>query len=137
MGNSFTWIVTGPASGAVRARVICNSFAAARDTSDADFAIIAAPQLTLLQPNGGETLTLGQPYTVRFSRLAAPGEARVELCRAYPGGSWELVGLTSADSLVWTPRARQARRRGCAFCSAASPTIGDTSNAAFTLLQPS
>ena len=136
MGNSYTWTVTGPANGAVRARVMCNSYTSARDTSDADFSIISSPLMTLVQPNGGETLALGQPYTVRFSRLAAAGEARLELCRAYPGGNWELVGLSNSDSLVWTPTGAASTTARLRVSLSGNTAIGDTSNAGFTLFQP-
>lgn len=135
-GSSYAWTVTGPTTSAARVRVISTANSAIRDSSNANFTI-TLPQITLSNPNGGDVINLGFPYTVRWSRLNAPGSVRVLLKRDYPNGLWETLGTATADSLVWTPAGAASTNARVRVYLVSDSTIGDTSAAAFTLLQPS
>ncbi len=85
-----------------RVRVSMTGRSEVFDVNDADFGTFL-PALQLLNPNGGETLIIGEPTTIRWSRNGASGSARVQLNRDWPNGAWEtLLAQTSADSFVWT-----------------------------------
>ncbi|HXX33835.1 MAG TPA: Ser-Thr-rich GPI-anchored membrane family protein [Thermodesulfobacteriota bacterium] len=55
-----------------RIRVTSTSNRAYTNTSDSDFSI-AAPTITVVSPNGGETLTAGTMQTIRWSYTGNPG----------------------------------------------------------------
>jgi hypothetical protein len=133
-GTAYVWTVSGATSTEARVRVVSTITSSLADTSEASFSLIGPP-LTLSSPNGGEIANIGFPLTVRWLRVNAPGETQVELNRSWPPGPWELVGSTTADSLVWSvtgPASTTARVR----IYLASPPVGDTSAANFLIQQP-
>jgi hypothetical protein len=134
-GSSYAWTVTGPSSTTARVRVTSSANGAIGDTSAAAFTIYTS-MLILNNPDGGDTLSIGIPYTIRWSRLQATGNVRVTLNRTYPTGAWETLGTTTADSLVWTvtsPVSSSARVR---LYLVSDPTIADTSAASCAIVQP-
>lgn len=135
-GTQYNWTVSGTAGPASRIRIVSINNANIADTSDADFTIISSP-ITVISPNGGETAYLGFPMTIRWLRTSAPGEARVELNRNYPSGSWELLGATTQDSLIWTASGAISSAARVRVYLTATPAFADSSNANFTLQQPS
>lgn len=135
-GNFYNWTVTGPATTGARLRVISAVNSAIADTSNAAFSITTS-QITLTAPNGGESLSVGSPYVIRWTRSMAAGDARVLLNRTYPYGTWDTLGTTTSDSLPWTvtgPASTTARIKVFLMSDA---TVGDTCAANFTILQPS
>jgi len=134
-GNGYVWTVSGSATNA-RIRVVSTTTSTRGDTSNANFTIISAP-IALITPNGGETLNAGFPYTIKWTRFQADGEVRVDLNRSYPAGSWEVLGTTTTDSLVWNASGAASTTARIKVYLISNPSVGDTSVANFTIFQPS
>ncbi|MCX6600968.1 MAG: T9SS type A sorting domain-containing protein [bacterium] len=134
-GSAYTWTISGATGTTARVRVVSTITSSLADTSNASFSIISSP-LTLSSPNGGEIANIGFPLTVRWLRVNAPGETPVELNRSWPSGPWELLGSTTADSLVWNVTGPVSTGARIKISLAATPSIGDTSAANFTIQQP-
>lgn len=136
-GNSQGWTVTGPVSSTARIRVTLNSNGALTDVSNANFSIVQ-PALTLTVPNGGQSYNVGATIPITFTRTNVTGNVTVQLMRNYPGGTWETLSSTvSTSSLNWTattPGTTTARIR---VYWNSDNAVGDTSNANFTIVQPS
>jgi len=135
--DSVQWLVTSPASTAARVRVYLISNPTLGDTSAANFTI-NSQSLTLTAPNGGENWLLNSQHVIRFTRNNAPGNVTLQVNRAYPTGTWEAISTTvGVDTFNWTPTgATSTTARVRAFLTT-QPTIGDSSNANFTLSNPS
>ncbi|MCX7836008.1 MAG: S8 family peptidase [bacterium] len=87
IANSGTqvWSVTGPSTNRARIRIRALSDTATALTPS-NFSIIAGTY-TILEPNGGEVLTLGSNYDIRWiSNL--PGRFNIQIDRNYPSGQW-------------------------------------------------
>lgn len=136
-GNSFTWTMTGDEFIAGRIRVSLAGSPEIFDLSDGDFGT-RLPDIYIINPNGGETLIAGEPYTVRWGRANAPGRAKLELNRDYPGGTWEaIVSATYADSVEWTvsePLTESARFKVSLMFN---PSVYDRSDENFTIAERS
>jgi len=82
--GSYNWkIPSNQAPGTdYRIRVTSTSNSAYTDTSDSDFTI-AAPAITVVSPNGGETWTAGEIKPIRWNYTGNPGPyLRLELLKA-------------------------------------------------------
>lgn len=95
-----------------------------------------SPTLTLTAPNGGGSVTLGNPLTITWSASGFAGTVRIELSRD-GGTTWEtLFASTSNDgSEVWTSDGAPTASALVRITSRnlATPVVDD-SNAVFTLL---
>ncbi|MCB1060114.1 MAG: T9SS type A sorting domain-containing protein [Calditrichaeota bacterium] len=100
----YVWRVRQPGGDRCRLRITSNDDPSLTDMSETDF-VVRAPVMTLLTPDGGEVLRVGEPYEVTWSAAEYPGGFRVLLNRSYPDGSWELVspGTENDGSFEWTP----------------------------------
>lgn len=136
-GNSQGWTVTGSVTSNARIRVTLNSNGAITDVSNSNFSIVQ-PSLSLSVPNGGESYNVGATIPVTFMRTNATGNVTVQLMRNFPGGSWETLSTTvSTSSYNWVatgPGTSTARIR---ITLNSDPSVGDTSAANFTIVQPS
>jgi len=69
---------------------------------------VSTPAIKVLNPNGGEKLTIGQPYTLRWSTANVPANTTVLLQLSYKtsfGLTYEEViasGLVNSGSYQWT-----------------------------------
>jgi hypothetical protein len=139
IANSGTqsWTVAGPANGTCRIRVSSVADPTIRDSSDANFTIVQ-PTVTVTVPNGGESWGIGTSQSIQWSSSNLTGNVTIELSRN--GGttfSDVLFANTVNDGTEsWTvtgPATTQARIR---VSSVNDPTIADTSNANFVIIQP-
>jgi len=85
--GSFDWHIpsTQVTGSDYKIRITCTSNGSYTDTSDADFTIEGAPPpaITVLSPNGAETLTAGSTLTIRWSYTGNPGShVKIELMKA-------------------------------------------------------
>ncbi|MFH1009882.1 MAG: hypothetical protein V1784_01445 [bacterium] len=130
------WLVTSPTSANCRIRIVGDSHAAARDSSNANFTI-TNPYITVTSPNGGETWYWGQPHNILWSS-GAGGTVDISLNRDFPGGAWESLFAGTANDgienwMVSSPRTANARIR---IVSTSNPSIRDSSDANFTIETP-
>jgi hypothetical protein len=129
------WTVTGSATTTnTRIRVISVDVPAVGDTSNANFTL-QMPSLTLIYPNGGESLTINTVATIQWSAIGV-GASTVSLNRNYPGPTWEVLDASAGTELWWIvtgPATSNARIR---VIGNALPSIGDSSNANFSIGVP-
>lgn len=132
------WMVSAPttARARVRLRGVLHSFLG--DTSDADFTICYPYSITVLSPNGGEVLTVETTAPITWTSQQLTGNVRIELKRFYPGGSWDTLAASVANTGSWNwsvtgPPSTSARVRlsGVSF-----PEACDTSDVNFTIHDP-
>ncbi|HEY3293954.1 MAG TPA: T9SS type A sorting domain-containing protein [bacterium] len=134
--SSYNWPVTGTGS-TIRFRIYSSVNSALGDTSDGNLSIIN-PQITLLNPNGGEVLVPGSIQIARWTDSGLTGTVRVELCYAYPTGAWDtLAAAVSVDSLVWNVRASGSSAVRMRVISNSFSTVFDISDANFSIRTPS
>jgi hypothetical protein len=132
------WIVSGPSTTTARVRVrgVLHPFLG--DTSDANFTIYGPPTITVISPNGGNILTVGTTAPITWSSERLTGNVCIELKRYYPGGGWDTLAASVANTSSWNwPVTRPAstsvrvRLTGVSF-----PETSDTSDANFTIYDP-
>jgi len=106
--NMYVWQVTG-GSNPTRFRLISSEFSNVVDTTNANTAVLTRT-LTLIHPNGGEQLTIGNQDTIRwFSNHKASIAIAYDLADMNPDSLQILPGADSISiqpgngSFVWTP----------------------------------
>lgn len=89
-------------------------------------------------PNGNETWSVGSSYSVQWSGFPEIANVRIELNRNYPSAIWEtLYSSTPNDgSESWMVSGLPTNTARIRILNAENTTIGDTSNANFTIIQP-
>jgi subtilisin family serine protease len=94
-----------------------------------------APSITVAYPNGGETWTVSQTYTITWTSQNLTGNVNVKLNRNYPGGTWETLASNTANdgSQSWTVFGATASANRIRVESYGTPTVYDESNANFTI----
>ncbi|MBU1984130.1 hypothetical protein KJ815_06960, partial [bacterium] len=137
VGSSYNWTVTSPASSTARVRVYLQAAPTIGDTSDANFTIVE-PAVTVVSPNGGESLTPGSVTTLRWTRQYSTSTVKVELNRTYPSGTWEQISASlNSDSVMWAVDQSATTSARLRVTLNSYPTATDVSNANFTILTPS
>ena len=91
--------------------------------------------LTLSQPAGGQTYTLGSPMSIQWTSSAGVGPVRIELSRDGNGGPWEtLFASTSNDgSELWNVSGMASSSCWMRISEAADGNPFDLSDAAFVI----
>jgi len=132
-GSPYTWLATGDTSSLCRVRVSDTSEAAIQDVSDGAFRVfLTTPFVTVLRPNGGDTVHVQAPYEVRWTKnLVDSVQIQYSIDN---GGTWEnvadpLAGIAYLWEVPNTPSAL-ARLR---MYDSTNPTVGDTSDQPFIL----
>jgi hypothetical protein len=136
-------------SGAYRIKV-CEANTNNCDLSDTYFKItdnsVVKPSITVLSPNGGETLTTGQTYTIKWNSLGVPNSEKVKIEIAYshndptyPGGryfeDWIAESVPNTGSYSWkVPEYYGTGLQGSSFTvKISNGSVLDYSNANFTI----
>ena len=132
--GAYAWTVTGPATGTARVRVSGVTHTAVGDTSNANFTI-GLRTIVVTSPNGSENWGIGSAHNLTWTTQNLTGTVAIDLNRNYPGGPWESITGSTVNSgtYSWTvtgPVTSLARMR---VTSVSFPTVGDTSNANFTI----
>jgi hypothetical protein len=113
--NEYRWMVQLPGGDHCRIRITSIDRPELTDMSEADFTL-RAPLMTMLAPNGGEQISTGTPYDIRWDAPEHEGRVRITLNRSYPDGTWETINPNAANNSVfsWTttgPATTHARIR--------------------------
>jgi hypothetical protein len=108
------------------------------DQSDASFTIAAplpADSLTLLSPNGGESIRRGTPLEIRWSATGNVGTTIKIVIRRGTYSSTVAGGTPNDGSYIWNIPATYGYGTGWTIevISAATPTILDASDATFSI----
>ncbi len=137
--STYSFVVGGTATSAARVRISGTTSTGVRDTSNANFTINAAPPpaklITVISPNGGESVSLGTVYNVRWSAPTLTGNLRVQLNRNYPAGRWEnIVSSTGNDgSQMWIVSGSASSHARIRVLNVSNLSVGDTSDTDFSI----
>lgn len=96
------------------------------------------PFVNITAPNGGETWFTGTSQNITWTSGGISGNVRIELNRSYPAGAWESLFANSANdgTEAWSVTGATGPNCRVRVISISAPTVGDTSNANFTLSPP-
>ncbi len=137
--DSVTIIVTGTVSPNARLRIRSELAPMICDSSDNDFVIgilsyLVKPYFTLLSPDGGEELTIGDWHRISWTTSHPGSTVTLSINRNYPDGLWEdiLVHVDNLGSTLWKvtgPPTSNARLqiRGDEFTTSSDLSDGDFS----------
>jgi hypothetical protein len=132
-----SWMVTGPGSETVRFRIQHLTIPEQSDSANGD-SRISNPQLTVLYPNGGETLLSGSYDTLRFERILVDEPLVVEINRDYPNGTWDILAEAESNPAEFRWRVELPGGPNCRIRvrSTTRPEVFDESDANFVLRSP-
>jgi len=92
--------------------------------------------LTVLAPDGGETLTSGSSFTVRWSSDGSATTVRLELSQD-AGATWTpIANAPNSGSFSWTVPPADTNRALLRISDANAPAVSDQSNATFSIHPP-
>ena len=136
-GAETTWTVTGPTTTQALLKAEIFGEDTLSDISD-DYFVIGETVLTLLNPNGGDSVAQNTPYQVTWDSYGYSGLISLYLNRSYPDGEWEML-----DSSIANTGSRYLRMPGppsdsCRLKIVAdeNPDVFDESDADFYLIEP-
>ncbi len=140
--GGFDWTVPNDETTQGRVRVLLSNAAGSdRDTSDATFAITAAPITAVTSPNGGESLEIGSNVNITWTNGGGSAVAHTVESSGDSGMTWTLLADSLAGggggSLAWVvPNlpSREALVRVTLFNSAGA--VIDQSDAFFDIAPP-
>lgn len=103
-----------------------------------NLALLSQASIALLEPNGGETWEIGEVDTIRWTSENLTSDVHITINRSYPHGFWENIAVNQSNDgvhawLVTVPTTTRARVR---VVASTDPSVGDTSDADFTIVQP-
>lgn len=87
--GKYSWTVTEPVTNNALIRVSAPG-GTPSDVSDGVFTILATPTITVVEPNGGEVLTIGDGYNILWSNTNFNNDVKIEISRD-GGSSWETI----------------------------------------------
>jgi len=138
--GSYTWSV--PQTNTIQARIRISDTADGDpvDVSDSPFAITTGStnaSLTILSPNGGETLTAGAAHTITWSSTGNVPSVKLEFS-ADDGASWALIAASAANtgSYTWSVPQNNTTQARIRISDAADGDPVDVSNASFSVAPP-
>ncbi len=65
--GAYSWIIPDDPSETIKVRITDNNRTQVNDASDNYFTLLTRPRITLTQPNGGELLTIGDSYSIKWN----------------------------------------------------------------------
>jgi hypothetical protein len=98
----------------------------------------SVPAIVVLTPNGGDVWPLGTTQTMTWGTGGIGGNARLELNRSYPGGTWEVIIASTPNngSYAWTVSGTTSSTARIRITSVETPSATDVSNSNFTIRGP-
>lgn len=136
-GSETTWIVTGPTTTQALLKAEIYGDDTLSDVSDNTF-IIGDVVLTIMTPNGGDTVVAGQPYRITWGSYGYSGSVSLLLNRDYPDGQWDTLSANISNNGSRQVRILRPPSNACRIrvvCDE-NPEIYDESDGDFTLLEP-
>ncbi|MDK9700303.1 MAG: S8 family serine peptidase [bacterium] len=136
--GGFSWVPEGDGSTTCRVRILNRDNANQADTSSNDFSILHS-MVAITSPNGGESLPLNEPDTIRWVGTYPPGQLKIQLCRYYPNGVWETIDSAQHTETrkLWFPSGNVSISCRIRILHEEYPLICDTSDTDFSIIQPS
>ncbi len=137
----FDWMPSSPVASDYILEISSLSAPAILDQSNAPFSLVntlPSGTITVTAPNGGESYLQGGILPITWTTSGTPG-ADVQILARSAGQTFTVSASTANDgSFNWTVPAAQTPGTDYAIevRSVAMPTIGDSSNAAFTIAPP-
>ncbi len=136
--GSHLWYPPSPLSTQCRIRIREASDLVPVDISDTTFSITGVPPtLTVLSPNGGESLLSGNPYSITWSSSGTVGDVMIEYSTS-SGSSWTPIttATTNDGAYIWTIPEVDSTTCLVRISGAADNIPVDTSNAIFSISLP-
>jgi len=95
----------------------------------------SGPRLTLVSPNGGETLRSGGVHDIRWTSAGSITNVRLEFSPDN-GATWQLITESTANTgqYMWTVPAVMTSQARIRISDAANATVSDLSDAAFSIV---
>lgn len=132
--DSFLWTVEGPETefGALRVRL--SGEPAVFDTTDLPISI-RMPELTVIEPNGGESIDVTQNIRIRWSSVGVQGNVHVGLWRGAPVNQLDTLFYSTEndDDVEWTVTGPASDSCYIVIVSEADTSIHDVSDAPFRI----
>jgi len=97
------------------------------------------PTITVLSPNGGESWSVGQTDTIRWSGTGLAGNVTISINRNYPSGNWDILfsGTANDGAQPWTVTSPTSALCRIRIVGDSHPPARDSSDANFTITDPS
>jgi hypothetical protein len=98
---------------------------------------VPTPTLTITAPNGGENWFVGRSANIGWTSTNLTGNVKIEFTPNYGADPWQtLVGSLpyNTQSYIWNIAGTKTTSARVRITSVEQPTVGDTSNANFSLV---
>jgi hypothetical protein len=134
----FDWNVPAVESNNAVVRVSDAANAATFDVSNAVFAIVITPTLTLVSPNGGESWTAGSQEEIRWTSTGSIASVKLEYSLDN-GESWTNIdnGINNDGGFNWNIPDVESENALVRISDAANNDISDTSDSPFSITRAS
>ncbi len=111
--------------------------ASTREVLQCEWVDVLTPtgSVTITSPNGGETWISGENANITWTTASFPENVRIQLCRNFPVTTWETITSSTANDGAYSfiPVGAPASSMRVRMTGTLHPTVGDTSNANFSL----
>lgn len=94
-----------------------------------------APRVTVVSPNGGESLTAGQVASIRWTSVGAVSDVKLEWS-ANGGATWQVLRASTANTgrFDWSVPSTATTQGKLRVSAVADPSVTDTSNGVFSIV---
>ncbi len=135
--GSYSWSVPDVDSSQCKVRIKEASDGSPSDTSNAVFSIeesTPSATLTVTAPNGGESLEVGDSYTIRWNTTGTVGNVKIQYS-TNNGSSWTTERASTANdgSYAWTVPDVESSQCKVRILEASDGSPSDTSNTVFSI----
>jgi len=137
--GSYAWLVPNTPSNQCRVRITDTDDPLLTDMSNNNFTIKAMPQITLLQPNGGEQIEAGSTYNIQWVGQNIYGNIYIDYT-VNNGQTWQFIGWGwSTDTgaiFSWTVPVNITNNAKVRVRFWDNQTANDTSDMPFSIVMP-
>ena len=134
--GSYIWTIPNDPSTTVTVRISDAANLVYSDESDANFTILATPNITVTAPNGAESLTGSATTTITWTSANTSGNVKIEYSKDGFVLDTNVITATTADdgSYIWTIPNDPSTTVTVRISDVSTPSLLDVSNANFTIL---